>query len=309
MVNELQKFNATLKRYMEEAKILEKVHPSKSVPLWTQICEYIVIFAKSKNCPWQLRNKLVIQADQILQRVKSMQRDIEVGGLSEIKSPSEQISGISPFPNANNSPQSPFLVSGPPPFGENSHKKEITEADFAALPDVSLDLPDVPTTDPTSSTNIPPSNKNPFVPSGPPPISPTENSNPADVIKNLARIEDELKKMPSGLKDLHSASPLGPQFKDETITLDITTAPVGSPGSGDIPTFIPSETPTGSLPFHVKGLKDDNDATHVPVKDPFGPVDFSNQPGIKGQETTCFACGSSVAKTDKICPQCGTPLQ
>ena len=46
MVNEMQKFNANLKKYITQATILEKTHPAKSVPVWINVCEYIVTFRK-----------------------------------------------------------------------------------------------------------------------------------------------------------------------------------------------------------------------------------------------------------------------
>ena len=80
-------FNKQLKKNMLDVKLLEKTHPSQAVNLWVKICKDIVNFAKSKNCPYNLRPKLIRQADSIIIKVKHMQE----GHVNSVFSQSKKI--------------------------------------------------------------------------------------------------------------------------------------------------------------------------------------------------------------------------
>jgi hypothetical protein len=308
---ELQKFNKILKKSIDDAKVLEKTHPSKAYPLWLKICDYIIAFAKSKNCPENMKRSMIQQATQIMNRAKSLQIDFQ----SPQTQPSSSNVELPPTASLTDTLKKKDSSSD---VGQGN----LSEADFLALPNVPKDIPtsdNVQKSDHTSpSLPFPPSSnqKNPFGSSSSPASIPPPQNAPTSQRQDqfdLAHLEEELKKMPGNLKEItpkgFGNQPLIPsslnpnelnQFKDNLTTLDITRVEVGKDIShnDNITNLKPS--PNQKPEFHVAGTIPFNNPPTPPTSD------------IKGEENsvrTCFACGATLGPSDRVCPQCGANLE
>lgn len=283
-MNELAKFNQVLKKNLNDAKVLEQTHPKKSIPLWINIVQYIVSFAKSKHCPVHLKRKLVEQADQILARVKNLQAQFEPINTAD----SSKI--ISTTESGSASPD--ILPSG----------NEITEADILSLPDVPQDVSIDDDISAPTSKNIP--------------LSPNSEANKNDSMEqdkfnaNLKRLEEELKKMPTSFKEITTAPTFSKPTEASTpITLDITTSEVGSNVNEDPHLHTPSPKNETEPTFQVAGFRTFNLNSDQDVsKSKNNNIVNKTSIDTDAPKRVCFACGSAVGLKDIKCSNCGTPL-
>jgi len=308
----MTQFNSEFQRKMKDVRILEKTHPKKAVPLWINVCELIISFAKSPNCPRDLRPKLIRQAEVIIAKVKLFQQgnleSVFNADLAKTQKPSSVSTSI-PF-------SSSLPPSNPTINEDQSEGEEDMLATLQALPDIPIDSESA-----SSDTNPTPSSGDiPFVPDTPP--KPTDSVPPPSStnLASLKDLEDQLKQMPSNFTEItpvpftnasiisgiQSADPnlnLA-EFKKDTTTLDITSSTVVSDTEPTINTADskpPNFSNLGSSPDPFKASPAPSNSP-----DPFGPqsVEEVDKPDV--DKHSCFACGASLPSGTLICPTCNT---
>lgn len=323
-------FNAQFKKYMNDVKILEKTHPRESIGLWVQICQFIVTFAKSPQCPRTLRPKLVNQADSIIVKVKHMQQ----GHISSVFSKDAQV----PHKHISSSlsQQSNSLSSALNSNGEDSNSEDHLLSQLNSLPEIpseeiddqviKANSPDVPNTQDPSPKNIdqspPPSNITPLDPiDKTEAIPPNYDSSP---LNDLKKLEEELKRMPSNMTEI-SPSPFANQsiipdvdevkknldldfYKKETTFLDVTnTVQQGDIFQGGIPQQSESKDDN---PMRVAGFSKDpldlDQSKPGIINDPFSSIDRGEEVLNQEDKRSCFACGGTLDDNIIKCPLCGT---
>ncbi|WP_371803735.1 hypothetical protein [Candidatus Lokiarchaeum ossiferum] len=323
-------FNAQFKKYMNDVKILEKTHPRESIGLWVQICQFIVNFAKSPQCPRTLRPKLVNQADSIIVKVKHMQQGhINSVFSKDAQVPQEHIS--SSVAQHTNSFSSEENLDDLDPNSEDHLLSQLNSlpeipsdeiADQSTKSNISNDQnPQDPTQNsneltppPSNATTMEPTNKSETIP-------PKFDSSP---LYDLKKLEEELKQMPSNMTEI-SPSPYANQsiipdvdkvkknldldsYKKETTFLDVTNTV--HQGDGD-----QSEVPDQSknarndimrvAGFSKDPLDRDKSKPEI-INDPFSSVDPDENLLDQPEQRTCFACGGSLDDKVLKCPLCGT---
>jgi hypothetical protein len=141
---------------------------------------------------------------------------------------------------------------------------------------------------------------------------------PKRTMEDLARLEEELKKMPSNLKEITPTQSdnrsiltkpaLGlnlDDYKSNPITLDITTSNPGeftieNPDQVLLNSQITSPKPTSE--FKIKGLKPASLPHH-------NQTSVENADPLQKQEgRMCYVCGASIGMNDKVCSYCGAQL-
>ncbi len=321
-------FNSQFKKYMNDVKILEKTHPRESIGLWVQVCQFIVNFAKSPNCPRTLRPKLVSQADSIIVKVKHMQQ----GHISSVFSSdvSEPQGHISSNLSGN--------ASSEKPIGDHSDSESHFISKLNALPDIpSEEIEDPISPMNSSETQYPEVNKldNSDKNSSPPPDDDASvtrsigdqtsqskfDSAPLDDLKKL---EEELKQMPSNMREI-SPSPFANRsiipdvdtiknevdldsFKQETTFLDITNT--SQPGDNNSMNTNPTLNSKNEVSPRVAGFSKDplqfDAAKKDIINDPFSSVSNEDKALEGGNQRSCFACGGILEDSSVKCPFCGT---
>jgi len=304
-------FNKVFLARMKEVKILEKTHPKKAIPLWINVCELIVTFAKSPNCPRDLRPKLVRQAEIIIAKVKLFQQgnleSVFNADLAQTQKPSSVSTSI------------PFAPTSPPPSEPDAEEDML--ATLQALPDIPVE------SDPATSDLTPPPSPGdaPFAPVEPPKSSDSSPSIPPSPSEpsSLKDLEEQLKQMPSNFTEItpvpftnasiisgiQSADPnlnLA-EFKKDTTTLDITSSTVVSDTEPAINTTKSADSPDPN--FSALGVAADPfKAAPAPSNspDPFGPQSIQDVDQPDGDTQSCFACGASLPTGVLICPTCNT---
>jgi len=314
MAMNIVQFNEKFKQYMNDVRIIEKTHPRESIGLWLQICQFIINFAKSPNCPINLRKKLILQAEIIIQKVKAFS-DGEISsvfGSTITHKKSKTAENVKPS-------DIPFAVGEPPSDVDSSSEDDMLNQ-LMSLPETPADAAEetTETQSPDSTDSISP---------GKPPVEPstqeTESSKQDDLSK-LQKLEETLKQMPKSFKEVKplpfSSTSIIPalrpdssqlnldEFKKDTQTLDITTS---VPEVSEVPPDISQS----SNPFEkgkdisIAGYKSDPfkspNQQDSNVKDPFGPKAVSDTDDLKLSKKICFACGASLEEGDLICSQCG----
>ena len=307
-------FNEKFKQYMNDVRIIEKTHPRESIGLWLQICQFIVQFAKSPNCPITLRKKLIVQAEIIIQKVRSFS-DGEISSVFGSSITHKQSKTAENTQTSN----IPFAVGEPPSGAESSSDDDMLNQ-LMSLPETPVDSTEVTTTtQPPDSSEATAPVESPVEPS----TQDAETSNQEDLSK-LQKLEETLKQMPKSFKEIKplpfSSTSIVPElrpdssqsnldeFKKDTQTLDITTS---------VPEVseVPPDLNQSSNPFEkgknisIAGYKSDpfksSDQQDSNVKDPFGPKAVSDSDDLKLSKKICFACGASLEEGDLICSQCG----
>jgi hypothetical protein len=304
-------FNQIFLQKMKEVKILEKTHPKKAIPLWINVCELIVTFAKSPNCPRDLRPKLIRQAEIIIAKVKLFQQgnleSVFNADLAQTQKPSSVSTSIL------------FAPTSPPPSEPDAEEDML--ATLQALPDIPVE------SDPATSDPNPPSSP------GDPPFTPAEHPKPSDStpslptspseLSSLKDLEEQLKQMPSNFTEItpapftnasiisgiQSADPnLNlDEFKKDTTTLDITSSTVVSDTE---PAINPNAAADSqSLKFSNIGVASDpfkaaSNSSNSP--DPFGPESLQDVDVPDADKQSCFACGAGLPAGVLICPTCNT---
>ena len=104
----LAEFNAQFKRDLNEVKLLEKSFPTKATEKWMQIVKFIVIFAKSDQCPSKFKSKMGSQAEAILQKVKLMQKGTLSTVLADSHFKKKDASDEKMLEHLNNLPEIPM---------------------------------------------------------------------------------------------------------------------------------------------------------------------------------------------------------
>ena len=318
-------FNQIFLQKMKEVKILEKTHPKKAIPLWINVCELIVTFAKSPNCPRDLRPKLIRQAEIIVAKVKLFQQgnleSVFNADLAQTQKPSSVSTSI------------PFSNPSPPPLETDAgdtqpDAEEDMLATLQALPAIPVE------SDPAASDpNTPPSSDSPdstgevpFAPVGPPKPTDSGPSIPPPTsaeLSSLKDLEEQLKQMPSNFTEITPApftnasilsgnQPTDPdlnlaEFKKDTTTLDITSSTVVSDTEPAIPPQNPADSQ--SPDFSTLGTAPDPfKAASTPSNspDPFGPQSLQDVDTPDVDNQSCFACGAGLPAGVSICPTCNT---
>ena len=314
MAMNIVQFNEKFKQYMNDVRIIEKTHPRESIGLWLQICQFIINFAKSPNCPINLRKKLILQAEIIIQKVKAFS-DGEISsvfGSTITHKKSKTAENVKPS-------NIPFAVGEPPSEADSSSEDDMLN-ELMSLPETPLDpIEEAATTQPSDSSEA----TTPVVPPVEPSSKETESSKQDDLSK-LQKLEETLKQMPKSFKEVKplpfSSTSIIPElrpdssqlnldeFKKDTQTLDITTS---------VPKVseLPPDLSQSSNPFEkgkdisIAGYKSDPfkspNQQDSNVKDPFGPKAVSDSDDLKLSKKICFACGASLEEGVLICSQCG----
>ncbi len=333
-------FNDLFKKYMTDVKILEKTHPSEAVKLWLKICQFIVDFAKTPNCPRTLRPKLITQAEAILIKVKYYQS----GRISTVFNPEEAPNA--PISTSTRIPPS-IEVQSEQSLDQTTNDDESMFSQLMALPDIPQNESDSSSPSVAPSSQAPPSSVSPSISATPASLSSQIDSSsgsttpsPADMSR-LAKLEKELRQMPTNFKEITPTPyvpqnviptsppgvipPLNPDmYKDNLTTLDITKeSDVGKttnidPGkpASSLPHKSPSVKIGGFLPdpfsppissspkSFMESLK--NAPPAPPPVDPFGPRNLPETDLDSENLRLCFACGSTLKPNSQICPQCGS---
>jgi hypothetical protein len=314
MAMNIVQFNEKFKQYMNDVRIIEKTHPRESIGLWLKICQFIINFAKTPNCPITLRKKLIRQTEIIIQKVKSFS-DGEItsvfgSNITHKKSTTAENTQTSKVP---------FAVGGPSSDAGPSSEDDMLNQ-LMSLPETPADTIEEPT------TTQPPDSSEPTTPVEPPvePSSQETESSKQEDLSKLQKLEETLKQMPTSFKEIKplpfSSTSIIPElrpdssqldldeFKKDTQTLDITTS---VPKVSEVPPNLSqssnpfekgkniSITGFDSDPFKSSKQQDSN------VKDPFGPKSVSDSSDLNLAKRICFACGASLEEGDLICSQCG----
>ena len=314
MAMNIVQFNEKFKQYMNDVRIIEKTHPRESIGLWLKICQFIINFAKTPNCPINLRKKLIIQAEIIVQKVRAFSNG-EISSVFGSKITRKEIKTTENEQKSN----IPFAVGEPP-----SESGPPSEDDML---DQLMSLPETPADIFEETTTTQPSDSSEATTPVEPPVEPSsqevESSNQEDLSK-LQKLEETLKKMPKSFKEIKplpfSSTSIIPElrpdssqlnldeYKKDTQTLDITSSvPEVSEVSPDLN--------QSSNPFEkgknisIAGYESDpfksSNKQESDIVDPFGPKAVSDSSDLKLAKKICFACGASLEKGDLICSECG----
>ncbi len=307
-------FNEKFKQYMNDVRIIEKIHPKESINLWIKICQFMINFAKTPNCPINLRKKLILQAENIIQKVRSFSD----GEISSVFG-SNIIHKQSKTAENTQSSNTPFAVGGPPSETDPSSEDDMMNQ-LMSLPETPEDaFEETPKTQPPDISGI----TSPVEPPVTPPSQDTVSSNQEDLTK-LQKLEETLKQMPKSFKEVKplpfSSTSIIPElrpdnsqlnlddYKKDTQTLDITsTEPEVSENQPNLST--PSNSFENGKNLSVAGYESDpfksSNKQESNVPDPFGPNAVSDSKNLKLAKRICFACGASLEEGDLICSQCG----
>lgn len=320
MAMNIVQFNEKFKQYMNDVRIIEKTHPRESINLWLKICQFIINFAKSPNCPINLRKKLIIQAEIIVQKVKSFNKG-EISSVFDTKVPPKP----SKSPETEEKLNIPFASKGSPPEAGTITEDEMLKQ-LMSLPDTPIDTNEEGNRiSPTSTSKIPPSEGKGDI------ISSQEHfEENQDDLSKLQKLEETLKQMPKNFKEIKplpfSSTSVIPElrpdsnqinldeFKKDTQTLDITSSvPNVSDESPDLEQLTNSLNNKKNLsiagfesdPFKQTAQKEENTDGKPHIPDPFGPKAVSDESTMKIAKRTCFACGAILKEDVSICPSCG----
>ena len=314
MAMNIVQFNEKFKQYMNDVRIIEKTHPRESIGLWLKICQFIINFAKTPNCPISLRKKLIIQAEIIVQKVRAFSNG-EISSVFGSKITHKQSKTTENTQTSN----IPFAVGETPSDAGSSSEDDMLDQ-LMSLPETPLDtIEETTTTQPPDSSEV--------ITPAKPPVEPTshdsEISNQEDLSK-LQKLEETLKQMPKSFKEIKplpfSSTSIIPElkpdnsqinldeYKKDTQTLDITTS---------VPEVseVPPDLNQSSNPFEkgknisIAGYESDpfksQNKQESNIVDPFGPKAVSDSSDLKLAKKICFACGASLEKGDLICSECG----
>lgn len=315
MAMNIVQFNEKFKQYMNDVRIIEKTHPRESIGLWLRICQFIINFAKSPNCPINLRKKLIFQAENIIQKVRSFS-DGEISSVFDSKTIHKQSTTTENEQKSN----VPFAVGGLPSESEKTSDDDMLNQ-LMSLPETPEDIiEEITTTESPGSSAAAPPSEHPSAPSS----QDADSSNQEDLSK-LQKLEETLKQMPKSFKEIKplpfSSTSIIPElrpdnsqlnlndYKKDTQTLDITSSvPEVSENPPDLsqPSKIPFEKGKNiniarydSDPFKSPKQQESN------VKDPFGPKAATDSSDLKLSKKICFACGASLEEGVFICAECG----
>lgn len=307
-------FNEKFKQYMNDVRIIEKTHPRESIGLWIRICQFIVSFAKTPNCPINLRKKLIIQAEVIVQKVRAFSS----GEISSVFGSNITHKQSKTAENTQSS-NIPFAVGGPPSETDPSFEDDMLNQ-LMSLPETPADaFKETTTTSSLNSSEATAPVEHPVDPSSKDIIS----SNQEDLSK-LQKLEETLKQIPKSFKEVKplpfSSTSIIPElrpdssrlnldeYKKDTQTLDITsTEPEVSENQPNLST--PSNPFENGKNLSVTGYESDpfksSKKLESNVTDPFGPKAVSDSSDLKLAQKICFACGASLEEGVLICPECG----
>jgi hypothetical protein len=331
----MTQFNVQFRALYDKASIIETTSRAKdAIPIYVQIVDLVINFLKSGECPYPIRQKLILTSETLIQKIKDLKSG-KVEPFSSITTSSPPTTSEETNPllsGLNKSLGKSTKDSAKPPT------KNVTEADFASLPEIPTHQPQTdekPSSVPPPTTVIPPPTSSSF--SSPPNISSnngetTDNLPKKDFSAEILRFEEELRKMPPGVKEVKPSkfdlfNIFHPDkegktkqdlatFKDETINLDTTIAMPGSSPQGKDSHFQDLDKKNATnLGFEIKGFTDapfSKDITNVKsIKsvDPFATPDISEFGGSKVNQRACFACGTPLSPQDQICPSCGANVE
>ena len=314
MAMNIVQFNEKFKQYMNDVRIIEKTHPRESIGLWLKICQFIINFAKTPNCPINLRKKLIIQAEIIVQKVRAFSNG-EISSVFGSKITHEQTKTA----ENEQKPNIPFAVGETPSEAGDSHEEDMLDQ-LMSLPETPADaVEETTTTQPSDSSEATASVKPPVEPSS----QEVKSSNQEDLSK-LQKLEETLKQMPKSFKEIKplpfsstniipELRPDGSQlnldeYKKDTQTLDITTS---VPEVSEVPPDLnqPSNPFEKGKNISIAGYESDPLSTsnkqEGDIIDPFGPKAVSDSSDLNLGKKICFACGASLEENNLICSECG----
>ena len=307
-------FNEKFKQYMNDVRIIEKTHPKQSIGLWLKVVQFIIDFAKTPNCPIDLRKKLITQAEIIIQKVRAFSNG-EISSVFGSKIPHKQTKTT----ESTQTSDIPFAVGETPPESGSPSEDDMLDR-LMSLPETPVD-----TIDETAKSQ--PSDSSEVTTPVEPPVEPSSQevkSSKQEDLSKLQKLEETLKKMPKSFKEIKplpfSSTSIVPElrpdsskinldeYKKDTQTLDITTS---------IPEVseVPPDLNQSSNPFEkgkdisIAGYESDpfksSNKQESDVIDPFGPKAVSDSSDINLGKKMCFACGASLEENTSICSECG----
>ncbi|MHA1729974.1 MAG: zinc ribbon domain-containing protein [Promethearchaeota archaeon] len=282
----IKEFNKKLAFFTNDAKISEKGNPEKAKNLWLKICEFALEFSKQPGIERSFRLKLWKHIENIIKRLKK----------EEIIPQQEGV-----------------------PFVGQSMNEEL-EFDLSKLPSVPTNELDEINEEKTEETRD--SNYSDIIND----TLKDEEKNKKDLLvhiskeegkesekktffDNLAKLEEELKKMPDIFKEV-TPTPYSPEDtiikikkEDNGYTID------------NEDTVLPDIQISTEDRLNIKPINLDNDNVDVykgtkdidKIEDPFaegGKADTDK----KKIEVFCYACGAKIKSGAKECPKCGTKL-
>ena len=314
MAMNIVQFNEKFKQYMNDVRIIEKTHPRESIGLWLRICQFIINFAKSPNCPINLRKKLIFQAENIIQKVRSFS-DGEISSVFDSNITRKQSKTTEKEQTSN----IPFAINDISSITDPSSEDDMLNQ-LMSLPETPEDIIEeiTATQPPNSSETITP---------GEPPIEPssqeTDNKHLEDLTK-LQKLEETLKLMPKSFKEIKplpfSSTSIIPElrpdnsqlnldeYKKDTQTLDITSS---VPEVSESPPDLSQSSNLFEKGKNISIAGYDSNPFKSPtqqeskVTDPFGPKAVTDNSDLKLSEKICFACGASLEEGVLICSECG----
>ncbi len=307
-------FNEKFKQYMNDVRIIEKTHPKQSIGLWLKVVQFIIDFAKTPNCPIDLRKKLITQAEIIIQKVRAFSNG-EISSVFGSKIPHKQTTTTESTQTSN----IPFAVGETPPEAGSPFEDDMLDQ-LMSLPETPAEsFEETTATQPSDSSEV----TAPVEPAVKPSSQESESSNQEDLSK-LQKLEETLKQMPKSFKEIKplpfSSTSIVPElrsdssqinldeYKKDTQTLDITTS---------VPEVseVPPDLNQSSNPFEkgknisIAGYESDpfksSNKQESDVIDPFGPKAVSDSSNVNLGKKICFACGASLEKEVFICSECG----
>jgi len=299
---------------MNDVRIIEKIHPKESIGLWLKICQFIINFAKTPNCPINLRKKLIIQAEVIVQKVRAFSSG-EISSVFGSNITRKQSKTVETEQKSN----IPFVPT------ETPSEEKLPSADD--MLNQLISLPETPEDAFEETTTTQPSDISQATSPVEPPAEPSSqdavSSNQEDLSK-LQKLEETLKQMPKDFKEIKplpfsgtsiipELRPDGSQinldeYKKDIQTLDITS---NEPEvSESQPNLKPSSNPfENGKNLSVAGYESDpfksSNKQESNITDPFGPKAVSDTSDLKLAKRICFACGASLEEGVFTCPECG----